>query len=128
MTFKQWKGLSHKDKRVLKALNILDLVRPREKISSKSKALPPLEPYVLKRANVCRVCESAFTKYFRMTPSTKHILLSEEIKKEDILPEDTVKKGRDCYSGCPHCYTVLSKNSKEELIKQIIQLSRGKKL
>lgn len=122
MTSKEWKALLPKDKEVLKTLGIFNLVKPKEKKTPKSKALPPLEPYVLKRIGICSVCESAFTKYFRMAifPG-KSFLFSTEIKQEAVLPEDTIKRGRDLYSGCPYCFEILSKMTKEELIKKIIR-------
>lgn len=123
MTSKEWKALSPGDKEVLKTLGIIDLVKPRKQSSaSKSKALPPLEPYVLKRVGICSICESAFTKYFRMAifPG-KSFLFSTEIGQEAVLPEDIIKRGRDLYSGCPYCFEILSKMTKEELIKKIIK-------
>lgn len=122
MTSKQWKALLPEDKEVLKTLGILDLVKPKKQSSPKSKALPSLEPYVLKRIGICSICESAFTKYFRMAifPG-KSFLFSTEIKQEALLPEDTIKRGKDLYSGCPYCFEILSKMTKEELIKKIIK-------
>lgn len=125
MTSKQWEEVSLKDKEVLKVLGILNLVKPKEKNKpSKSKALPALEPYILKRTGTCKVCKVTTTHYFKMVPfQTKRFLSSIAIREEDILPEEVIKEGKDFYSGCSHCFEVLSKMTKEELIRKIIKLS-----
>ena len=123
VTAEQWEALLPKDKEVLKTLGILNLVKPKEKNKTpKGKAPPFLTPYVLKRVGVCSICESTFTKYFRMTVSPGKIFLySTEIKQEALFPEDTIKKGKDLYSGCPYCFEILLKMTKEELIKKIMK-------
>ncbi len=129
MTLKQWKELPQEDKEVLKALNILNLVKPLlSKHSPTSPRILP-KPYVLLRDYKCSICKTTFSDYFRMLPSKEdpYTLQAKKITFEDILSTDTVKKGKkekEIRSGCFHCYKVLGKESKEELIKRIIALTR----
>ena len=125
MTVKQWQALSTSDKEVLETLNILDLVKP---LPSKPQSQPqPLpEPYVLLRVSTCSICETTTEYYFRMLPfqENPYALQAREISFEDILPTDTVRKEKESCSGCFHCYKVLAKETKRELIKRIIILTR----
>lgn len=125
MTSAQWENLTSEDKEVLKALGILNLVRPKNKTPRNKTLPPPLEPYVLKRVAACCVCKTISNSYFKMvsTPG-KYFLASIKIEQEDILPSDTVKEVKDHYLGCSNCYKVLKEKSKEELIRKIIKLSR----
>ena len=127
MTAKQWEVLPSSDKEVLKTLNILDLVKP---LPGKSPAsLQPLpEPYVLLRVSTCSLCETTFNTYFRMLPfpENPYTLQAKEIAFKDILPTDTVRKEKESCSGCFHCYRVLAKETKRELIRRIIILTGRK--
>lgn len=129
MTIMQWKALPPKDKEALKTLGILDLVKPKKSKTLKSKAYPLLKPYILKRISTCTICKVVSTNYFRMIPAQgKYLQMNTAIKREDILPSEieTIKEAECYYSGCPHCYEVLAKESKEELIRRIIILTRGR--
>ena len=125
MTLKQWEVLPPSDKEVLKALNILSLVKP---LPNKSPSLPRLlpKPYILCRVSTCSICETTFSSYFRMLPFSEnpYTLQAKKIAFKDILPTDTVRKEKESCSGCFYCYEVLSKETKRELIKRIIILTR----
>lgn len=127
MTEAQWKALSSDDREVLKVLDILDLVKPKKAVEKIT--LPVLKPYILEKVVTCSICKAVSTLYFRMTAFPgKSFLTSARIKKEDILPSDTIKEGdNSLLIGCPHCYKVLIKKSKEELIKDIILLARKRR-
>ena len=124
MTAKQWKVLPTSDKEVLKTLNILDLVKP---LPSKPQSQPqPLpKPYILLRVSTCSICETTFNTYFRMLPfqENPYALQAKKITFKDILPTDTVRKEKESCSGCFHCYEVLAKKTKRELIRRIIILT-----
>ena len=130
MTLRQWRELPEEDREVLKALNILDLVKPLPSKTSPTSPQPRPKPYVLVITSTCSICETIFEKYFRMLPSKEspYILQAKEVAFKDLLPTDTVRKGKEPCSGCFHCYKVLGKESKEELIKRIIALTGGNKL
>ena len=124
MTSKQWQALPTSDKEVLETLNILDLVKPLpNKPQSQPRPLP--EPYVLLRVFTCSICETTSEHYFRMLPfqENPYALQAREISFEDILPTDTVRKEKESCSGCFHCYKVLTKETKRELIRRIIILT-----
>lgn len=125
MTTKQWQNLPPSDKEVLKALNILNLVKP---LPGKSPSSPqPLpKPYVLFRVSTCSICETVFNTYFRMLPfqENPYALQGKRISFEDILPADTIRKEKESCFGCLHCYEILSKETKRELIKRIIILTK----
>lgn len=127
MTPKQWEALPPSDKEVLKALNILSLVKP---LPGKSPASPRLlpKPYVLRRVSTCSICETTFSTYFRMLPfpENPYALQAKKIFSKAVLPTDTVKKEKESCSGCLHCYEVLVKETKRELIKRIIILTGRK--
>lgn len=124
MTVRQWQVLPEEDKEVLKALDILSLVKP---LSSKPLSSPqPLpEPYILLKVSTCRLCETISKHYFRMLPfpGNPHALQAKEITFEDILPTDTIRKEKESCSGCFHCYRVLARETKRELIRRIIILT-----
>lgn len=128
MTNTQWENLISEDKEVLKALGILNLVKPKTRNKTpKNKALPPLEPYVLKRITTCHICKIVSTTYFKMLATTgKYFLTSVRIEQEDILPLDIIKENKDYCIGCSNCYKVLKEESKEELIGRIIRLSKNR--
>lgn len=125
MSQKQWRALSISDKEVLKTLNILDLVKP---LANKPQASPKVfpEPYILHKIFTCSVCETTFNIYFKMLPFPKNpwALQAKKITFEDILPTNIIRKEKEFCSGCSHCYEVLGKESKKELIKRIIALAK----
>ena len=124
MTSKQWQALPASDKEVLETLNILDLVKPLPgKPQSQPQPLP--KPYVLLRVSTCSICETTTECYFRMLPfpENPYTLQAKAITFEDILPTDTVRKEKESCSGCFHCYEVLARETKRELIRRIIILS-----
>ena len=127
MTNEQWEALLSEDKEVLKALGLLSLVKPKEKTSKapQKKALPLLEPYVLKKIVTCNVCKTVCTIYFRMKAFPgKSFLTSTRIEQKDILPIDNIKESQDICTGCSQCYEILGNIPKEDLIKKIIKLSK----
>ena len=128
MTLRQWKELPPSDREVLKALNILDLVKPLKSKASPAPAQPLPKPYILVVVSTCSICETTFKKYFRMLPSQEnpYILQAKKIFFYNILSTDTVRKRKELCSGCFHCYEVLAKESKRELIKRIITLTGRK--
>ena len=128
MTLRQWKELPERDKEILKALNILDLVKPLPSKHSPTSPQPLPKPYVLVITSTCSICETIFEKYFRMLPSegSPYILQAKEIAFKNILPTDTIRKKKGFCSGCFYCYEVLAKESKRELIKRIISLTGRK--
>ena len=119
MTAKQWKELPESDKEVLKTLDILDLVKPKHSPTS-PRPLP--KPYILCKTFTCSLCETTFSKYFRMLPSPEnpYTLQAKKICSKAILPTDTVRKEKEPCFGCFHCYAVLARETKRELIKRII--------
>ena len=124
MTVKQWQVLPEEDKKVLKSLDILDLVKPLlNKPQAQPKALP--KPYISLRIFTCNICETTFEHYFRMFPFSEdpYTLRATEITFKDILSTDTVRKEKESCSGCFHCYEVLAKETKRELIRRIIILT-----
>lgn len=124
MTLNQWRELPASDKEVLKTLNILDLVKP---LPNKPQASPKIlpKPYVLLRISTCSLCETTFETYFRMLPSQEnpYILKAKKILFRAVLPTDTVKREKEACSGCFHCYEILGRETKRELIKRIITLT-----
>ena len=124
MTLRQWKELPERDKEILKALNILDLVKPLPSKHSPITPQPLPKPYVLRVTTTCNLCETTFNTHFKMLPPQEnpYILQAKEIAFTDILPTDTIRKKKGFCSGCFHCYEVLAKESKRELIKRIISL------
>ena len=125
MTAKQWQALPASDKEVLKTLGILDLVKPLS-VSKPTSPQPLPEPYVLLKVFTCSLCETTFNTYFRMLPfpENPYALQAKAITFKDILPTDTVREEKEFCSGCLHCYKILSKETKRELIKRIIILTR----
>lgn len=124
MTAKQWEALLPSDKEVLKALNILSLVKP---LPGKSPASPRLlpKPYVLFRISTCSICETTFSTYFRMLPfpENPYALQAKKIAFKDVLPADTIRREKESCFGCFYCYEILAKETKRELIKRIIILT-----
>lgn len=124
MTVKQWQVLPEEDKEVLKSLNILDLVKP---LLSKPQASPRVlpKPYILLRIFTCNICGTTFEQYYRMLPlNNPWVLQAKEILFKDILHEELIKEEKELCSGCSYCYEVLAKESKRELIKRIITLTK----
>lgn len=117
MTNRQWKNLTLKERNVLKSLDILSLVKPKERI----KATPVLEPYILKRTTTCGTCKTVSTKYYRMAALERSSLSSIKIEQTDICPEDKIKEEKDFSLNCSQCYETFNKMSKDELIKRLIR-------
>lgn len=125
MTVKQWQTLPSSDKEVLKTLGILDLVKPLPNKNQVSTRILP-KPYVLLRVFTCSLCGTIFEHYYRMLPFPDNpwALQAKEILFEGVLPTDTVKKEKEPCSSCLFCYRVLAKETKRELIKRIITLTK----
>ena len=123
MTLKQWQALPASDREVLKALNILSLVKPLPSKPTSSRPLP--KPYVLLKVSTCSICETISKHYFRMLPfpENPYSLQAKKITFRDVLPTDTIRKERESCFGCFHCYEVLARETKRELIRRIIILT-----
>lgn len=130
MTDEQWEDLSLEDKKALKTLGILSLVKPLKKKTKPQYNLP--KPYILLKISTCSICETTFDTYFRMSPFSSsslqgsYSLKAEHISFKDILPKEAIKKEKGFCSGCLYCYKVLSKETKKELIKRIIIATGGR--
>ena len=124
MTNQQWQDLPEEDKEILKTLELLNLVKPKM-IKTPVQSLPLPKPYILLKIFKCILCETTFINYFRMLPlrENPYILQAKAIAFKNILPTDTVRKEKETCSGCFHCYEVLAKKTKRELIKRIITLA-----
>lgn len=129
MTNRQWKELPSSDKEILETLNILDLVKPLKGKPLLKESLPLPEPYILLKTFKCTLCKTIFIKHFRMLPSLQdpYVLQAKEIAFSDLLPGDRIKEEKESCTGCFHCYEILTKETKRELIKRIIILEGRRK-
>jgi hypothetical protein len=129
LTTLQWKTLQEESKEVLRRLNILDLVKPLKNKHSPAEAKTLPKPYVLLRISTCSLCKTTFNTYFRMlpAPTNPYLLQGENVSSDSILStEDIIEETEHCLT-CSYCYKILEKESKEELIKRIIILTRSQR-
>lgn len=129
LTTLQWETLPEESKEVLRNLNILDLVKPLKNKHSPAEAKTLPKPYILLRTSTCSLCKTTFNTYFRMlpAPTNPYLLQGENVSLNSIRStEDIVKETEHCLT-CSYCYKILEKESKEELIKRIVILTRSRR-
>ena len=117
--------LTPKEQLILTSLGIKPDI-PKKKPPPSPRMAERPQPYILKVIQHCQLCKRDTHEYFHMVPEEDSYpphLVACRIKK-DKVPKDLPTKTKEIFpSSCSECPIVLSKQSKQELIRQILKMA-----
>jgi hypothetical protein len=120
LTREEFNSLTESEQIVAKALGLV--VEPRKKTRKGHVRSTSGEPYILVTNVSCRLCNSLYTRVFKMSKQ-RSFLHSEEIARipsEEELQNMKVKSSHYTVRHCCKCYSYLSNLTKEDLVQKFL--------